>query len=865
MTAPFTTGLSGLDTLLTGLLPGDNIVFHVDKPGDYRQFAAPFVRAGAVAGARLVYFHFEGQEKLIDDMAGVETVSLSPEMGFERFTFMVHEKIDEMGEGGYYLFDTMSSLASCWYSDLMVGNFFALICPYVHEKGAVALFSLLQGEHSFYATNPISEYTQILIDVFNRNQRIFVLPRKVAERHSPSMYVLHEKQGDQFEPVTHSATVAEIMRTVSWSWQDAASYQQGFWSRTFLKVEKVVAEYREGRVPREMVESYKPLLMKMMISSNSRVLELARQYFSVEDLLEIRSRMLAPGRLGGKTVGMLLARAILKKRFDRYRNAIEPHDSFFIGTDLYCSYLVSDGSWWLQHRRQSEAGMLAGAANARKRILSGTFPPHIVNRFWNMLQYFGQSPIIVRSSSLLEDNFGNAFAGKYDSVFLPNQGTPEQRLEAFIAAVKEIFASTLSREALLYRQKRGILDMDEEMGLLVQRVSGCISGPYFYPHLAGVGLSFNPYIWHESIHPDSGMLRLVFGLGTRAVDRRDDDYTRLVALNAPLRRAELVSGDPGKYAQRKVDVLDLRSDYCGSMDFDTVAKESTGFRVSWFAERDLAVEEFARQRGRSDIFSWVINFDRIFEETHFIADMREMLSILEASYAYPVEVEFTVNYTSKDDYLINVVQCRPMQVHRGSEVGHPPELLPNQVVLQCAGPVIGRSRFIDVARMIYVVPEAYCRLSEAQRYQVAEVIGRLLHLPGAETADYHQALIGPGRWGTTTPALGVPVSFAQINTVEVLCEIVAMSDSLVPDVSLGTHFFNELVEADMLYLAALPARETTVWNREWLNDTPGKLAELLPEYAYFNDIIKVVDTAERQRLKLYANARGQLAVLYLER
>ena len=155
-----------------------------------------------------------------------------------------------------------------------------------------------------------------------------------------------------------------------------------------------------------------------------------------------------------------------------------------------------------------------------------------------MLDYFGQSPIIVRSSSLLEDNYGNAFAGKYESVFCANQGPHAKRLQDFLSAVKTVYASTMSEKALRYRAQRGLLDRDEQMSLLVQRVSGGCYGSLFFPQIAGVGLSRNPYVWSECIDPAAGVVRLVFGLGTRAVDRSDDDYTRIVALNAPERRPE---------------------------------------------------------------------------------------------------------------------------------------------------------------------------------------------------------------------------------------------------------------------------------------------------------------------------------------
>ena len=142
----------------------------------------------------------------------------------------------------------------------------------------------------------------------------------------------------------------------------------------------------------------------------------------------------------------------------------------------------------------------------------------------------GQSPIIVCSSSLLEDNFGNAFAGKYESVFCANQGTPEERYECFEQAVRTVYASTMNEDALEYRINRGLFDMDEQMAILVQRVSGDQYSEGFFPHLAGVGNSSNLYVWDKNIDMDAGMLRLVFGLGTRAVDRTASDYAKLYAL-----------------------------------------------------------------------------------------------------------------------------------------------------------------------------------------------------------------------------------------------------------------------------------------------------------------------------------------------
>ena len=232
-------------------------------------------------------------------------------------------------------------------------------------------------------------------------------------------------------------------------------------------------------------------------------------------------------------------------------------------------------------------------------MLAGTFPEFVRDQFAEMLDYFGQAPIVVRSSSLLEDSFGNAFSGKYESVFCANQGSPQERLEAFLAAVRHIYASAMGREALLYRAQRGLLDRDEQMALLVQRVSGAVYGRLFFPQVAGVGLSFNPYAWSEQIDPKAGVLRLVFGLGTRAVSRSDDDYTRIVALNAPARRPETTSSEVRGYAQWRVDVLDLEKKAARARD---LSRKSSGPAASnaieMVAWRDPELIRRARETGR---------------------------------------------------------------------------------------------------------------------------------------------------------------------------------------------------------------------------------------------------------------------------
>lgn len=861
------TGLPGLDQLLKGLLPGDNVVWQVDSVEDYRPFVEPFCAASLERGLPLVYFRFARQhDALVSPESGAQVRALHPEDGFETFISEVRGVIRAVGRGACYVFDCLSDLAVDWYSDQMLGNFFMLTCPYLFDMETVAYFAILGNNHSHHATTPIAETTQLWLDVFRWEGRLYVHPVKVQHRYSPTMYMLHEWKDDRFTPVTQSATIAEIMSRRPSLQLDALSVRLGVWHRTVLEAAEALDPIRADRCDMDHIRDVKRRLLRMAISREDRMVSLAERYLGPNDVLDVCKRMIGTGLIGGKAVGMLLARAILERTAPRWRELLEPHDSFYIGSDVFYTFLVRNGIWWVRERQRDPDSLLDDAGTARQRMLMGSFPEYIERRFSEMLDYFGQSPFIVRSSSLLEDNYGNAFAGKYESVFCVNQGPRHQRNEDFISAVRTIYASAISEKALRYRALRGLLDRDEQMALLVQRVSGSLHGNLFYPEVAGVGLSYNPYVWSSHIDPRAGALRIVFGLGTRAVDRSDDDYTRLVALNAADRRPEASSDEVRQYAQRKVDVLDMTANRLDTYHLEEVVALSQELQLEMFATRDLELQQRAQEHGVPEPFPWVLTFDRLLKETHFVADMREMLHILEDAYQYPVEVEFTLNFVTDTRYRINLLQCRPLQVKGGGAITDPPaDMAASRQVLATCGPVIGQSVLGPVDRVIYVSPAEYGQLSLGQRYEVARLVARLAHAP-IQVASPTILLAGPGRWATSTPSLGVPVTFADIQTVSVVCEIASMGGDLVPDFSLGTHFFNELIENDMLYLAVLPGRPGHLINDDLLKQLPNRLTELAPDAARWSEVVRVIEGADLQNgqcLRLHANHLTQRAVCYV--
>ena len=859
------TGLPALDRVLEGLILGDNVVWQVGAIDDYLPFVRPYCEEALRQGRKFIYFHFERHDELIAPDPRIEMHRLDPAVGFETLTAEIHRVIARAGRGAYYLFDCLSDLAADWCSDMMVGNFFKVTCPYLRELDTIAYFALMRRRHSYRAVAAIRDTTQLLLDVHRHEGTLYVHPLKVFERYSPTMYLPHIWQGDTFRPVTESATIAGIYDTLARDGSGRETDRFDRWDRTFQEAQETIEGVRRGEWKLEATRETVRQLLHMIISRNERMLELAEHYLTIEELLAVRRRMIGTGLLGGKATGMLVARAILRRASRRWQKILEPHDSFFVGSDVFYSYLVSNGCWRTRQKQRDGSMFLDDVERAQEQMLAGTFPEYVRDQFAEMLDYFGQAPIVVRSSSLLEDSFGNAFSGKYESVFCANQGSPQERLEAFLAAVRHIYASAMGREALLYRAQRGLLDRDEQMALLVQRVSGAAYGRLFFPQVAGVGLSFNPFAWSEQIDPKAGVLRLVFGLGTRAVSRSDDDYTRIVALNAPSRRPETTSSEVRGYAQWRVDVLDLEKRLHCSRSFEEVVKACGEQSIDMVAWRDPELIRQSKESGRP-AFPWVLTFHKLLSDTSFVADMRALLETLEKAYNYPVDIEFTTNFLPDGSYRINLVQCRPFQVKGGGPVAPQPEgVADSDLVLRTQGAVIGPSVATKVGRLIYVVPSVYGQLSQSDRYSIARLIGRLTRLE--KQPEGALVLVGPGRWGTVEPTLGVPVSFAEISRVSVLCEVIEMREGLVPDVSLGTHFFNDLVEMQVLYLALVPGKEGNSVNGVFFEEAPNRLSSLIPSEAAWAKAVRVIDPADMpggRALRLHADALRQSAICYFE-
>jgi len=840
------SGIQGLDEVLNYLRSGDNVVLQVDDIEDYRCFVLPFVEEALRNNERVVYMRFARHAPLLDP-GRVTVYKLNADTGFESFSTQVHNIIRQEGRDVFYVFDSLSDLLLAWATDLMIGNFFVITCPYLFELNTVAYFAILRGRHSFKTVARIRETTQVLLDIYNYQGQICVHPLKAWHRYTPTMFLPHITEGDKYLPIMNSMDASRLFSFLAHKSSVNAERHLDYWDRIFLRAREVLADTEAGVEKQEMIVQ----LSRVLIGRERRMLALARDYFTLEDLLNIKDRLIGTGFIGGKSVGMLLARNILRRDgdFDWSRH-LELHDSFYIGSDVFYSYIVQNGWWKILMAQKTKEGYFTNARELQARMLRGVFPEEVKEQFQLMLEYYGQSPIIVRSSSLLEDAFGNAFAGKYESFFCVNQGTPEQRYEALEDAVRRIFASTMNEDALTYRLQRGLDQHDEQMALLVQRVSGSHRRHYFFPEVAGVGLSYNTFVWNQGMDPRAGMLRIVFGLGTRAVNRVENDYPRIVALDAPLVKPHGALEDIRRFSQHDVDVLNLEDNRFHSLSLSQVVGEGLDARLDLIGVRDTEAAERLRATGRRVPDLWVLTFDEFMTATPFTEIMSRMLKTLEEVYSYPVDIEFTANFNAEGRLQVNLLQCRPFQT-KGQNVrmAIPGKIKKQRILLRQEGNFMGGSVSQPLNRIIFIDPQGYARLSLSEKYDVARLVGRLNKLI-EDRENTPTALFGPGRWGTTTPAMGVPVTFSEINNIAAIAEIAYQDGSLIPDLSFGTHFFQDLVEMDIFYMAIYPDKKGVLFNREWLAGMANLLGELAPRDRQLEEVVRVCDARQRGLLLL---------------
>lgn len=625
-------------------------------------------------------------------------------------------------------------------------------------------------------------------------------------------------------------------------------------------------------LPESTRKGVKVALVRRFLSDQLEFIQIAKEFIEVRDFVELIPHMIHPasshGKLGGKSAGMFLAWKMLQKAGadSAELGDIKLPKTWYITSDGLHSFLHYNN---LEEVTEQKYKDIEQVRQEYPHIIhlfkSSHFPAEIVPGLSMALDEFGDRPLIVRSSSLLEDRLGSAFSGKYTSLFLANQGTKRERLDALMDAIAEVYSSTFASDPIEYRAARGLLDFHEEMGILVQEVVGRRVGKYFMPTFAGVAFSNNEFRWSPRIKREDGLVRLVPGLGTRAVDRLSDDYCVLAAPGQPSLRVNVTAEETVRYSPRFIDVIDLEKNEFVTIPFEQLLKEVGDEYPNVQNIVSLIEQDHLRKPGLLDLDfedrDYAVTFEGLIHESRFMKQIQAIMDALETGFKGPVDIEF-----AHDGESFHLLQCRPQSHGADARPAPIPKDIPDNAILFSANRFVSNGFVPEVSHIVYVDPAKYGELADRKSMlRVARAIGQLNKL----LPKRRFILIGPGRWGSRGDIkLGVSVTYSEINNTAMLIEVARKKGNYVPDLSFGTHFFQDLVESSIRYLPLYPDEENVHLNERLLTRTHNILPEIAPEFADLESVVRVIDvprSLQGKVLKIYMNAELEEAVAVLSK
>ncbi len=689
----------------------------------------------------------------------------------------------------------------------------------------------------------------------------------------------NEKLSDEtFRLAARHLTNEQILANIQkWIQEDRLSFLVQVTNRNLPLAQVVDAVRRYHYIAAEGIElpaaSTRGVLVSLIrrfLSDQPEFINIAVEHVNIDDFHEILDRIVfspeSQGKLGGKSTGLFLAKHILKRSAETLSpfGEIKVPKTWYITSDGLLSFLTVNNLNEVVEQKYKDINQVRlEYPHIIQTFKSARFPTDMIPGLSMVLDELKDQPIIVRSSSLLEDRTGASFSGKYKSLFLANQGSKRQRLDALTDAIAEVYASTFGPDPISYRAERGLLDFAEEMGIMIQEVVGTRAGDYFFPSFAGVAFSRNEFRWSPRIRREDGLLRLVPGLGTRAVDRTGDDYPVLIAPGQVGFRVNVAAEEVVRYAPKKADVINLKTN-----SFETIEwRKLLAMCGSEIPAVDKIVSVYDGQCLRKPCENLldfekddlVVTFDGLVSRTSFIPQLRQVMRLLEEKLQSPVDIEF-----ASDGKSLYLLQCRPQSFMEGGGPAHIPRDLPKESVVFSANRFVSNGSLPDITHLVYVDPQGYDALTDkAALLAVGRVMGRLNKL----LPRRRFIMMGPGRWGSRGDIkLGVKVSYADISNTAMLVEVARQKGNYLPDLSFGTHFFQDLVEANIRYLPLFPDDPGSVFREAFFRESPNILSRVLPEFAHLEDAVKVVDVPEASGgrvLRILMNADLDEAVAFL--
>ena len=509
------------------------------------------------------------------------------------------------------------------------------------------------------------------------------------------------------------------------------------------------------------------------------------------------SRM-GEGSLGGKARGLAFLNSLVYKHklADKYENVkISIPRTVVIATDYFDQFILENDLQYVIDSDVSDEEILSEFVAAR-------LPEKLVEQL-RVYVNMARSPFAVRSSSKLEDSSYQPFAGVYSTYMIPLVENRDQMLRMLGKAIKSVYASVFYGGSRTYIQTTGNLLSEEKMAVVVQSICGSKHDGLYYPMISGVARSVNFYpIGNEK--PEDGIVNLAFGLGKTVVDGGN---TLRFSPKFPKKILQL--SDPKlalRDTQKQMYALDLRP---GAFKISTndgvnLAQPSIAEVLSTFPYPELVASTFSVENNRmvpgiTAMGPRVISFDSILKYGRFpLAQiLTDILDICKKALMCDVEMEFALDVTPKSkgqELILKLLQVRPVPEFgddRGVTIEKADEMIQNKLIT--SSKALG-SGFVEGMKYIVCVPSA--TFDSAKTREMAAEVARLNNMLKAQGASY--LLLGPGRWGSSDPWLGIPVVWSDISEAKMIVETAIPGYRIEP--SQGTHFFQNITSLGVGYL-----------------------------------------------------------------
>jgi predicted nucleotidyltransferase len=615
-----------------------------------------------------------------------------------------------------------------------------------------------------------------------------------------------------------------------------------------------------------LARGLKTLLVECILSSRSKYISLAKDHVDIEDLYHLIRKVIyskeSHGKLGGKSAGFFLASNILKTEghLDSTSDLRVPN-TWYITSDMMLEFIHYNNMDEVVEQKYKEIERIrVEYPHVIDMFRQTVFPPEMINGLSMVLDDLGDSPIIVRSSSLLEDRTNSAFTGKYKSVILPNQGSRNQRLHNLMSAIAEIYASNFGPKPIEYRSERGLIEFSEQLGVMIQQVVGKQVGKYFFPAYSGVACSRNDFAGLLDIEENAGIVRIIPGLGKQ--DWRHHGGVSPVLL-LPGRPSSKINGSLEyciRNAPKAIKVINLESNKLENLALnDLVSKlgnEYPAEKLILSVVADGRFQQLPEEKvnlEKADIFA---TFEGLITGSSFPSQVQNLLKTLEKKIGLPIEIEFAC-----DGEHLYLLQCRTRTKSHIMRPAPIPKDVSKHNLIFSADRYVSNGWIPNITHIIYIKPSAFEAIEEeAHRQAVGGIVAKLNELlPKRQFVIIRPAASGNNDDGSNS----IELNCSDIKNAAVLVDLLKPGAEKEDKLHVGIHFIQDIVEADIRYVPIVQREDKKGWNERFLLGSNNILADLLPKYDFLADVVRVIDVAsvtEGKNLQVLMNSELGQAV-----